>query len=120
MDVIAKARAAAHAAGQKLTALATYVALMGARAGAAKRPIQIGPGKRSVLSMHRRMLTSKSYPNVRPFSHPRREAAATKLLNGGSGKPSGIGYMGLRNGESLRYHKRTGRLRVFAAPGRDL
>lgn len=55
-------------------ALETFVKLMQARAEAAKpRGHQIGPGKWSVLTLHRNLHRSKRYPNARPYSHPRRE-----------------------------------------------
>jgi hypothetical protein len=115
MDVIAKAKAAAMAAGQKFTALTAWMALQTARIEQAKqRPIRVGPGKSSVLTLHRNLPNSKTYAAA-PFSHPRREAWAKSRL-----KDTGTGYLGMRPGESARYFKRTGKIEVLAAPGRAL
>ena len=58
--IVEKVSEGAANAKQKLSSLMTYIALLTARRNAMKTPILIGPGKRSIIVLHRRW---KEHPN---------------------------------------------------------
>jgi hypothetical protein len=61
---------------QRYAALKAWYRLVQARAEVMKAPPLIGPGRRSVHTLHRKIRKGQKYGphNTRPYSHPRREA----------------------------------------------